>query len=103
MVSTLTNARNWIFGCLTAKGCECQLALQKPAKSRKLTRNLCDRFDIQDQGRERPVLTLLTDSLGHYVDGYERLLNRGELDHRKADCQEHPQTALWSHSRPKLQ
>ena len=74
MVSTLTNARNWIFGCLTAKGCECQLALQKPAKSMKLTRNLCDRFDIQDQGRERPVLTLLTDSLGHFVSPHDRRL-----------------------------
>jgi len=40
----------------------------------------------------------VADRNGHYVDGYERLLNRGELDHRKADCQEHPQTAhcgLW--------
>ena len=31
----------------------------------KRTRNPYDRFGIQDHGRERPVQTLLTDSLGH--------------------------------------
>ena len=35
--------------------------------------DLCDRFGIQDQGRERPVLTLLADSSGHIVRGHDRL------------------------------
>ena len=39
---------------------------------RKRTRNLCDRFGIQDQGRERPVLTLLNGFLGHFVRARER-------------------------------
>ena len=33
----------------------------------KRTRNPYDRFGIQDHGRERPVQTLLTDSLGHVL------------------------------------
>jgi hypothetical protein len=28
----------------------------------------------------------LDDRFGHDADGHERLLNRGELDHLKADC-----------------
>jgi len=34
---------------------------------------------------------------GHDAVGYDRLLNRVELDHRKADCREHQLSALKSH------
>ena len=44
---------------------------------RKRTRNLCDRFGIQDQDRERLLLTLLTDSLGTQP-----------TDTRKFDCRQ---------------
>ncbi len=53
-------------------------------------RNLSDRLGFSGRRRERPVLTLLTDSLGHFAGRHELLLNGVELDHLKADCRVRP-------------
>ncbi len=50
-------------------------------------------------GGERPVLTFTADSYEHDAVGHDRLLNRVELDHRKADCREHQLSALSGNTR----
>ena len=47
-------------------------------------------------------IRLAHDRIGHDPDGHQRLLNPVELDHRKADCREHPQSAHKSHPRRQI-
>ena len=64
-----------MLGRKTCLRANCRWRHWSPPVPRKRNRNLGDRFGIQNQGRKRQVLTLLTDSFAHQVVSGRSLAN----------------------------
>lgn len=56
------------------------------------------RFGVLDRGRQHQVPKVLADRCGHDGECPGRLLSGVELDHRTADCRQHPQPACRGQS-----
>ncbi len=63
--------------------------------------NLDACIGIPDRAYERPLNSSADVGIGYDSDGDQRLENRVELDRRKADSREHPQTAQNSPNQPR--